>query len=203
MRINEKFKRFIPATAIFLLVTFGLFQLIPNEQNAEVSTELIPTVVLTQIAAAGTNSSDLRSQIEIRMMDSQSRASGSLSSFEEIPEGVLVSDHVQGQQLLISSIAANAVDGLGAGFVAISVAMDSQRWLGPLLSTGTTVDVYEIVGEISTRIAENAVILNEPSTEDSSSNDQKIVSLAVPGTSLNQVLVAANENRLWLVGVGK
>jgi hypothetical protein len=137
------------------------------------------------------------------MMDSQSRASGSLSSFEEIPEGVLVSDHVQGQQLLISSIAANAVDGLGAGFVAISVAMDSQRWLGPLLSTGTTVDVYEIVGEISTRIAENAVILNEPSTEDSSSNDQKIVSLAVPGTSLNQVLVAANENRLWLVGVGK
>jgi hypothetical protein len=63
--------------------------------------------------------------------------------------------------------------------------------------------VYEIVGEISTRIAENAVILNEPSTEDSSSNDQKIVSLAVPGTSLNQVLVAANENRLWLVGVGK
>jgi hypothetical protein len=203
MRINEKFKRFIPATAVFLLVTFGLFQLIPNEQNAEVSTELIPTVVLTQIAAAGTNSSDLRSQIEIRMMDSQSRASGSLSSFEEIPEGVLVSDHVQGQQLLISSIAANAVDGLGAGFVAISVAMDSQRWLGPLLSTGTTVDVYEIVGEISTRIAENAVILNEPSTEDSSSNDQKIVSLAVPGTSLNQVLVAANENRLWLVGVGK
>jgi len=203
MRINEKFKRFIPATAIFLLVTFGLFQLIPNEQNAEVSTELIPTVVLTQIAAAGTNSSDLRAQIEIRMMDSQSRASGSLSSFEEIPEGVLVSDHVQGQQLLISSIAANAVDGLGAGFVAISVAMDSQRWLGPLLSTGTTVDVYEIVGEISTRIAENAVILNEPSTEDSSSNDQKIVSLAVPGTSLNQVLVAANENRLWLVGVGK
>jgi len=203
MRINEKFKRFIPATAVFLLVTFGLFQLIPNEQNAEVSTELIPTVVLTQIAAAGTNSSDLRSQIEIRMMDSQSRASGSLSSFEEIPEGVLVSDHVQGQQLLISSIAANAVDGLGAGFVAISVAMDSQRWLGPLLSTGTTVDVYEIVGEISTRIAQNAVILNEPSTGDSSSNDQKIVSLAVPGTSLNQVLVAANENRLWLVGVGK
>ena len=203
MKISRKIKRFIPATAIFLLVTLGLLQLIPNEQNAVVATELTPTVVFTQIATAGTNSSDLRAQIEIRMLEPQSRASGSLSSFDEIPEGVLVSDHVEGQQLLISSIAANAVEGLGAGFVAISVAMDSQRWLGPLLSTGTTVDVYEIVGDVSTRIAQNAVILNEPSTDDPASNDLQIVSLAVPGTSLNQVLVAANENRLWLVGVGK
>ena len=203
MRVNEKYKRFIPAIAIFLLVTFGLLQLIPTNKNVAVSTELIPTVVFTQIAPAGTNSSDLVSQIEIRMMDTQSRASGSLSSIEEIPSGVLVSDHVEGQQLLISSIAANAVDGLGVGFVAVSVAMDAQRWIGPLLATGTIVDVYEVIGETSTRIAENAVILNEPTVDESSSNDQTIISLAVPGSSLNQVLVAANENRLWLVGVGK
>lgn len=203
MRVNEKYKRFIPAIAIFLLVTFGLLQLIPTHKNVAVSTELIPTVVFTQIAPAGTNSSDLVSQIEIRMMDTQSRASGSLSSIEEIPSGVLVSDHVEGQQLLISSIAANAVDGLGVGFVAVSVAMDAQRWIGPLLATGTIVDVYEVIGETSTRIAENAVILNEPTVDESSSNDQTIISLAVPGSSLNQVLVAANENRLWLVGVGK
>lgn len=203
MRVNEKYKRFIPAIAIFLLVTFGLLQLIPTNKNVAVSTELIPTVVFTQIASAGTNSSDLVSQIEIRMMDTQSRASGSLSSIEEIPSGVLVSDHVEGQQLLISSIAANAVDGLGVGFVAVSVAMDAQRWIGPLLATGTIVDVYEVIGETSTRIAENAVILNEPTVDESSSNDQTIISLAVPGSSLNQVLVAANENRLWLVGVGK
>jgi hypothetical protein len=203
VRVNEKYKRFIPAIAIFLLVTFGLLQLIPTDKNVAVSTELIPTVVFTQIAPAGTNSSDLVSQIEIRMMDMQSRASGSLSSIEEIPSGVLVSDHVEGQQLLISSIAANAVDGLGVGFVAVSVAMDAQRWIGPLLATGTIVDVYEVIGETSTRIAENAVILNEPTVDESSSNDQTIISLAVPGSSLNQVLVAANENRLWLVGVGK
>jgi hypothetical protein len=203
VRVNEKYKRFIPAIAIFLLVTFGLLQLIPTNKNVAVSTELIPTVVFTQIAPAGTNSSDLVSQIEIRMMDTQSRASGSLSSIEEIPSGVLVSDHVEGQQLLISSIAANAVDGLGVGFVAVSVAMDAQRWIGPLLATGTIVDVYEVIGETSTRIAENAVILNEPTVDESSSNDQTIISLAVPGSSLNQVLVAANENRLWLVGVGK
>ena len=203
MRVNDKYKRFIPAIAIFLLVTFGLLQLIPTGKNVAVSTELIPTVVFTQIASAGTNSSDLVSQIEIRMMDTRSRASGSLSSIEEIPSGVLVSDHVEGQQLLISSIAANAVDGLGVGFVAVSVAMDAQRWIGPLLATGTIVDVYEVIGETSTRIAENAVILNEPTVDESSSNDQTIISLAVPGSSLNQVLVAANENRLWLVGVGK
>jgi hypothetical protein len=203
VRVNEKYKRFIPAIAIFLLVTFGLLQLIPTDKNVAVSTELIPTVVFTQIASAGTNSSDLLSQIEIRMMDTQSRASGSLSSIEEIPSGVLVSDHVEGQQLLISSIAANAVDGLGVGFVAVSVAMDAQRWIGPLLATGAIVDVYEVIGETSTRIAENAVILNEPTVDESSSNDQTIISLAVPGSSLNQVLVAANENRLWLVGVGK
>jgi hypothetical protein len=203
VRVNEKYKRFIPAIAIFLLVTFGLLQLIPTDKNVAVSTELIPTVVFTQIASAGTNSSDLVSQIEIRMIDTQSRASGSLSSIEEIPSGVLVSDHVEGQQLLISSIAANAVDGLGVGFVAVSVAMDAQRWIGPFLATGTMVDIYEVIGETSTRIAENAVILNEPTVDESSSNDQKIISLAVPGSSLNQVLVAANENRLWLVGVGK
>jgi hypothetical protein len=81
--------------------------------------------------------------------------------------------------------------------------MDAQRWVGPLLATGTMVDIYEVIGETSTRIAENAVILNEPTADDSSATDQKIISLAVPGTSLNQVLVAANENRLWLVGVGK
>jgi hypothetical protein len=203
MKIDGKYKRFIPAVAIFLLVTFGLLQLIPTDKTEVVSTELTPTVVFTQVAPAGTNSSDLVSQLEIRMMDSQSRASGSLSSFDEIPSGVLVSDHVEGQQLLISSIAANAVDGLGVGFVAISVAMDAQRWVGPLLATGAMVDIYEVIGETSTRIAENAVILNEPTADDSSATDQKIISLAVPGTSLNQVLVAANENRLWLVGVGK
>jgi hypothetical protein len=81
--------------------------------------------------------------------------------------------------------------------------MDSQRWAGPYLSTGTVVDVYEIIDQVSTRIAENAVILNEPSTDDLASSDQQIISLAIPGSSLNQVLVAANESRLWLVGVGK
>ena len=203
MKINSQLKKFVPAIAIFFLVTFGLLQVIPKEKVPTTASELIPTVVFTQFANSGSNTSEIASQIEIRMLDPQARAIGSLTSFEEIPEGVLVSDHVEGQQLLISSIAANAVDGLGAGFIAISVAMDSQRWLGPLLSTGTVVDVYEIVDEVSTRIAENAVILNEPSTDDLTSNDQQIISLAIPGSSLNQVLVAANESRLWLVGVGK
>lgn len=203
MKINNQLKKFVPAIAIFFLVTFGLLQVIPKEKDPTTASELIPTVVFTQFANSGSNTSEIASQIEIRMLDPQARAIGSLTSFEEIPEGVLVSDHVEGQQLLISSIAANAVDGLGAGFIAISVAMDSQRWLGPLLSTGTVVDVYEIVDEVSTRIAENAVILNEPSTDDLTSNDQQIISLAIPGSSLNQVLVAANESRLWLVGVGK
>ena len=203
MKINSQLKKFVPAIAIFFLVTFGLLQVIPKEKDPTTANELIPTVVFTQFANSGSNTSEIASQIEIRMLDPQARAIGSLTSFDEIPEGVLVSDHVEGQQLLISSIAANAVDGLGAGFIAISVAMDSQRWLGPLLSTGTVVDVYEIVDEVSTRIAENAVILNEPSTDDLTSNDQQIISLAIPGSSLNQVLVAANESRLWLVGVGK
>lgn len=203
MKINSQLKKFVPAIAIFFLVTFGLLQVIPKEKDPTTASELIPTVVFTQFANSGSNTSEIASQIEIRMLDPQARAIGSLTSFDEIPEGVLVSDHVEGQQLLISSIAANAVDGLGAGFIAISVAMDSQRWLGPLLSTGTVVDVYEIVDEVSTRIAENAVILNEPSTDDLTSNDQQIISLAIPGSSLNQVLVAANESRLWLVGVGK
>ena len=203
MKMNEKLKKFVPAIAIFFLVTFGLLQVIPNEKDSTVASELIPTVVFTQFANSGLNTSEITSQIEIRLLEPQARANGSLSSFDEIPEGVLVSDHVEGQQLLISSIAANAVDGLGAGFIAISVAMDSQRWAGPYLSTGTVVDVYEIVDQVSTRIAENAVILNEPSTDDLASSDQQIISLAIPGSSLNQVLVAANESRLWLVGVGK
>ena len=203
MRITQKLKRFIPAAAIFFLVTFGLLQFIPNETSATTTSTFIPTVVFSQFVKAGTKSTDLSSLLEIRMLEPTARAAGSVSAINEIPQGVLVVDHVEGQQLLATSIASNVVDGLGAGFVAVSVAMDTQRWLGPLLATGTMVDVYEVVDEVATRIARNAVVLNEPPTDEISSSEQMIISLGIPGGSLNQVLVAATENRLWLVGIGK
>ncbi len=115
-------------------------------------------------------------------------------------EGVLISDHVAGEQLLASSFAANVVEGLGVGFVAVSVRLDAQRWVGPLVTTGDVVDIYDIGADVALPIAKDAVVLEAPSPNELGPRDEAVISLGVPRSSLSAVLVAANDNRIWLVG---
>jgi hypothetical protein len=107
---------------------------------------------------------------------------------------------VVGQQLLVTSFADDAVAAVGAGRVSVSVRVDSQRWVGPFNTTGTVVDVYAIDENGATKISSGAVILGSPSTEDLTPKQDSIVSLAVREETLQAVLVAASENRLWMVG---
>lgn len=193
-------KRFAPAALAFVLVAFGTLMVLPKNDEAANADERQPTLVLTQAVEAGTSSSDLTARVEVKMLEADARATGVLSSVEDLPEGVLISDHVAGEQLLASSFAANVVEGLGEGFVAVSIRLDAQRWVGPLVTTGDVVDVYDIGDDAALPIARGAVVLEAPSPTELGPRDEAVISLGVPQSSLSAVLVAANDNRIWLVG---
>ena len=193
-------KRYVPALAAFVLVAVGTLLVLPNSDEPAMADQLQATLVAKSPIDAGVKSDELESMLEIRMIPIDARATGALSTFEEIPEGVLIADFVSGQQLLSSSIAENVVKGLGDGFVSVSVRLDLQRWAGPVLTTGNIVDVFDIVESAATLIASKVVILDAPTVESLGSRDESIVTLGVPEASLAQILIAANENRIWLVG---
>lgn len=193
-------KRYMPALAAFVLVAVGTLLVLPNSDEPAKADQLQATLVAKSPIEAGVKSDELGSMLEIRMVPIDARATGALSTFGEIPEGVLIADFVAGQQLLASSIAENVVKGLGDGFVSVSVRLDLQRWAGPVLTTGNIVDVFDIVESAATLIASKVVILDAPTVESLGSRDESIVTLGVPEASLPQILIAANENRIWLVG---
>lgn len=200
MRNVQSLKRFAPATLAFVLVAFGTLLVLPKNDEAANADERQPTLVLVRGVEAGTPASELVTDVEVKMLEPDARATGALSSLDEIPDGVLISNHVPGEQLLASSFAANVVEGLGVGFVAVSVRLDAQRWVGPLVTTGDVVDVYDIGDEVALPIAREAVVLEAPTPTDLGPRDEAVISLGVPQSSLSAVLVAANDNRIWLVG---
>ena len=200
MRNIQSLKRFAPATLAFVLVAFGTLLVLPKNDEAANADERQPTLVLVRGVEAGTSASELATDVEVKMLEPDARATGALSSLDEIPDGVLISNHVPGEQLLASSFAANVVEGLGVGFVAVSVRLDAQRWVGPLVTTGDVVDVYDIGDEVALPIARDAVVLEAPTPTDLGPRDEAVISLGVPQSSLSAVLVAANDNRIWLVG---
>ena len=64
-----------------------------------------------------------------------------------------------------------------------------------------TVNIFEITLTGATEVAKKAVVLEAPTPDDVEPKADAIVSLGVPRESLPKVLLAASENRLWLVGV--
>ena len=192
-------KRFAPTALAFVLVGFGTLMVLPDDEPTDDSRRL-PTVVVTSDVESGTAAADLKPITEVRLLEADARATSALSSLDDLPEGVLTADHVAGQQLLASSFATNVIEGLGDGFVAVSVRLDAQRWVGPLVSTGDIVDVYDIGIDEATPIARQSVVLEAPSPIDLDPRDEAVISLGVPESALSSVLVAASQDRLWLVG---
>lgn len=200
MTIPSGVKRLaLPFTA-FLLVGGGTLLALPEKSPDTGDARKEPTVVAVDAMTAGTPSLEVRSRVEIRDIDVSARADGALSSIDQIPDGVLTANHVPGQQILLSSIAENVVAAVGPGYVSVSVRLDSQRWMGPVGTTGTTVNVYSITNGVSSLISEKAVILDAPEVADLKPRDDAIITLAVRRDSLGAVLVAATEDRLWLTG---
>lgn len=196
----QSLRRFTPAALAFVLVAFGTLMALPKNDEVANADERQPVLVLTDDVEAGTPVADLVAFVDVKMLEADARAAGAYSSIDDLPVGVLTSDHVTGQQLLATSFAANVVEGLGKGFVAVSVRLDAQRWVGPLVTTGDVVDVYDIGVDAATPIAREAVVLEAPSPTDLGPRDEAVISLGVPQASLSAVLVAASENRIWLVG---
>jgi hypothetical protein len=197
---SARILRYWPSLIAFILIAVGTVVLINARESSVASLDRVPTLVLTERVEQGTNSVNLVSLIEIRQFEPEARPEGALSSIEELPEGVLASTHVAGQALLATSIAPNRVAPLGPGFVAISVRLDSQRWVGPVLLTGRTVDIYDIDPDAPRLISPAAVVVEVISPTAVDPKQETILSLGVREETLPAVLAAASDNRIWLVG---
>lgn len=186
--------------AAFLLVGIGTLTLLSNGSSSSTGSERKPTLVAVADIAAGSMAADIRAHVEIRQIAESDRVANALSSLDEIPNGVLAYTHVSGQQILLTSFATNRITAVKKGFVAVSVRLDTQRWLGPISTSGTTVDIYDISPSGSRKISSNAVVVDVPSTTDIGPKDDSVLSLAVDPRTLADVLLAADQGRLWLVG---
>lgn len=200
MNPKDQLRKWGPAVIAFLLVAGGTFAALPSESKRAEATDLVPAVFVTGQLEAGTPTSEVRDNVEVRQVPPDLRPAGALSSTSEIPAGVLASTHVAGQQLLQSSFAATRASALGEGYAIISVKLDAQRWLGPVKVTGKFVSVYSILNGQSVLICSDAVVLDAPSTGDVKPTDNSIISLGVRREFLDEIVAAADEEHLWLTG---
>ena len=201
MNARNLAKKAAPSVVVFSLAFVGVLALAPRDDGD--GDDLVPVVVATRTLADGTTTNEVRRGAEVRMIPEAARAEGALTALEQVPRGVLAYDHVVGQQVLATSFARSNVSGLGADFVAVSVRLDPQRWLGPWLQAGRIVDVYDTRDSNPTRVAVGAVILDVPAslaTSDVDPSDDAVVSLGVPSGALSAVLSAAQNDTVWLVG---
>ena len=199
--MNMKFsiKRFGPAVLAFTLVVLGVLLVLPDDNDEVKANQDVPVVVAVNSLSSGASASQVRNNVEVRMVPETSRASGAISSIAELPDGALAYTHVAGQQILKTSFSVNQLLALGDGYVAVSIRVESQRWVGPYVMSGKSVNIYDTNITTASLISADAVILGTPETEDLEPKQETIISLGVRQESLAAVLVAASEDRLWLV----
>lgn len=197
MNVKSMIKHATLPVVAFVCVGAGGLLLIPRDDSND---ELLPTVVATSGIADGTDVARVRSRVEVRMLPADARANGALASPDDMPEGVLAYSLESGQQVLVSSFAADRIAALGDDFVAVSIRVDSPRWVGPVVTTGRIVDVYEVDDTDVRLITTDAVIVDSPSPDGLGSKDESVVVLGVRKDSLSAVVLAASKNAIWLVG---
>jgi len=200
MNIPQKLKKMAPAFTAFILVGGGTLLILPNQSSDNSGDDLVPTVIMKTFVEAGTTTKDVALSVEITEIPKAARANGALSSLNQLPQGVLISDHVEGQQVLLTSFSKSSVAALGDNYVAVSVRLDTQRWLGPVRATGEFVNVYAVIPTSASIISLDAVVLDTPAIEDIKAKDESVISLGVKKETLVAVLSAARDNSLWLTG---
>ncbi|MEY4223210.1 MAG: hypothetical protein RIS33_144 [Actinomycetota bacterium] len=197
MNVKSIVKRATAPAVAFVCVGAGGLLLVPRDESNE---EKLPTLVAASDIADGTDAARVRGRVEVRMLPPEARVNGALTSADEIPDGVLAYAHESGQQILTSSFAADRIAALGDDFVAVSIRVDSPRWVGPLVTTGRIVDVYEVDAEEVRLITTDAVIVDAPEPENLGAKDDSVVVLGVRKDALSAVVLAASNNAIWLVG---
>lgn len=201
MKLKSLARKSAPVVGVFSLTFLGVLALAPKDGPDDDS--LVPVLVATRMLADGTDTAAVRAAAEVRMVPADARSDGALVDPAALPDGVLAYDHVAGQQILATSFAKNHVSSLGADFVAVSVTLDPQRWVGPWLQAGRIVDVYDTREPRPTLAAVRAVILEVPAdtaVADLQPTQDAVISLGVPTQSLTAVLAAAENGTVWLVG---
>ncbi len=199
MKLKFNITRFGPALVAFTLVLVGSLIALPNDEKQASANQQVPVVVAAKDLASGTAASEVWNSIEVRMVPKTARAAGAFESVAEIPDGVLAYPHVVGQQILGSSFSENQIFTLGAGYVAVSVRVESQRWIGPYVMAGKSVNIYDTNITAASLVSSDAVILGTPETDNLEPKSETVISLGVKQESLTAVLVAASQDRIWLV----
>lgn len=195
-----RLRRALLPTAAFVMSGLGALLVLPTNASTTDRGGLVPTVVVTARLDRGTTTNVLLEHVEVRQLPDIARADGAYSSAADIPDGVLTSTLVPGQQIVPESVAKSRVASLGRGYAAVSVRLDTQRWTGPVVATGEIVDVYTVTNGLAELISARAVILDAPPPADMKPRDDAIITLGVADTTLVRVIAAATEERLWLAG---
>lgn len=214
--VADKGRRLVIPLAAGTLVTLGTLLLMSpggtGTDTAEPATELFPTVVAVEPIAAGTPVAGVAERLEIRMLPADARATGTFASLDEIeafaePDGAIVVDDLAiGEQILRTDVATDPVaavtEGYQRDYVAVSVRVDPQRWVGPFSTTGAEVDVYATATDgTATRLIVNAArIIAAPDTAELDPRSESVITLAVPADSVTAVIDAAATGTLWTVG---
>ena len=197
---SSMLRRVGPALVAFVLVALGVLVLAGGSKSSSASSEeLRSTVVAITSIPAGTTTDQLPSMVEVRMLSANARAQGAIESIEVLGDGVLGSDHVAGQQILLSSVVDDERQDLGKGTVAVSAKLDPAQWAGPVAATGTRVNVFAIGGTAAELIATNVVIIDAPDPSSLTPQQEAIITLGVATADVARVIGAVSSAGIWLV----
>lgn len=200
MSAISRIGRYLPALLAFACVLGGSLVLLSRTDDSALASARVQVVVLRTALPAGASASEVRNVAELRELPTDAVVRGALTSLDSIGSGVLATAHAESQQLTTLSMAQSRAAAIGANFVVTSVRLSSQNWTGAVRIAGNTVDVYALTDTGVQLVSQRAVVLDAPSVDDVQAGADSVVTIAVRLDTLGAVLLAAQDERLWLVG---
>jgi len=203
-RFRGRNTRVLAPLGVGIFVMVGTLALLREDASSTAGGVLVPTLVAARPIPASTPVAELAGYTEVRDLPAAARASGALGSAADLPtalsSGVVARELVAGQQVLTSSIAADPIAAVADDYVAVSVRLEPQQWVGPFQTTGATVAIYEIGETASRSLVDDARIVLSPDPTTLEPKSEAVITLAVPGNKVSAVVAAAATGKLWLVG---
>ncbi len=199
MRIRRNIRKFLPVVAAFGFVGVGSWTLLPDNSPADAQATR-DVVVLTRALPEGTKVDEVLRWVTTRALPASAVVDGAYFSIADLGDGVLAADHAGGQQLTNISIADNRAAAVGPDYLVTSVQLPAQNWTGAVRIVGADVDVYRLTETGAQVVSRGAVILDAPVPDEVQPSSESILTIAVRRDSLADVLLAARDGSLWLVG---
>ena len=199
MTAMKNITKYLPVALAFGLVGAGTWTLLPEDSNADAEAGR-EVVVLTRAMPEGTKAEELLRWVTTRSLPGSAVVDGAYASIDDIADGVLTADHAAGQQITNLSIADNRVAAVGPDYLVTSVQLPAQNWTGAVRIVGSKVDVYRLAETGVQVVSRGAVVLDAPAPDEVQPSSESILTIAVRRDSLADVLLAARDGALWLVG---